>query len=101
MARSAIRSNINNIVDAALPWGSVAIMTPPPSNPTATPTATQLNYVQVLQDIAQKRGLALFDFWSYGWGVSAGNYSAANMADNLHPNQTGYATWGTWVANQL
>ena len=80
------RAGVLALLNRAREVGDAILMTSVPSDPATVSYVSQLAYVDAAMSAAQEAGAEVLDVWR----ARGGKYSAALMADNVHPTWAGY-----------
>ena len=96
---SAWSTAMQSLINAYLSRGSqVVLLIGAPSSTAQATNGTLDAYIAEAKTFATALNLPLFDLKAR-WGSYAA--SSSKYADTLHPNASGYADWGGWVAETL
>jgi lysophospholipase L1-like esterase len=99
---SAWSADLQTLITAYAASGPVILVSDPPTvtGTYTTPMATQLQYVQAMQNLATSNGCLMFDLWTY-YGGAASVPGANWNADGIHPSQQGYGYGAGLMARAL
>jgi lysophospholipase L1-like esterase len=82
--------------------GATPIMaTIPPNNGTSARKQSIIKQNLWIRDFANRRGIALVDFYALLVDPASGNFKAAYMNDGIHPSAAGYAAMGVLFADTI
>lgn len=100
VAISTYTANIQALITAAISNGDVILKTPVPSNPTGHASiASQQQYVSALYALSASNNIPVIDAYARWQSYGVSNPSPLSLYyDDLHPNATGYADEGPWIA---
>jgi lysophospholipase L1-like esterase len=99
---SSFAADLQTLISTYSASGPVILVSDPPTvtGTYTTPMATQLQYVQAMQNLAATNGCLMFDLWTYYGGSSA--VPGANwLGDGIHPSQQGYGYGAGMMARAL
>lgn len=95
-------SQMTSIINKIRGISATPIMaTIPPNNGTSVRKQAIVKQNVWIREFANRRGIALVDFYALLVDPANGNFKAAYMNDGIHPNAAGYAAMGVLFADMI